>query len=426
MAQLTAGVARVTLTPAIGAWLVGFAGRESGSTGMLDDLYATALVLRDTDTTVAIVSCDLIAVHPDLVVHIRALTEEATGIPGANVMICCTHTHSGPPGYALEGSRPIDRAYVAHLPFLIAGAIRLAWQRQQPARIGHAGGSAAIGINRRELKNGRLVLGENPDGPVDRSVDVVRVDSLDAGPLAALLAYACHPVTLHQANLQISADYVGRARAAFEAATGVPLLFVQGACGDINPIGQAHADNTHCTRLGRILAGEALRVYAAIDPRDDRPRLAAAQALIELELRPLPGERRVLPAGWDVRATLDQQFPWAVTIGDRGVRTEVQALAIGDLGIVAAACEPFVETGLAVKAASPFARTCFAGYTNGCAGYVPTAQAFEHRGYEVDVAYLAYRLPAPTAPEAEHDLVRACVDALEQVAAPNAHESAIE
>ena len=102
-------------------------------------------------------------------------------------------------------------------------------------------------------------------------------------------------------------------------------------------------------------------------------------------------------------------------LGEGGARMEVQALALGDLALVSAACEPFVETGLAVKAASPFARTFFAGYTNGCVGYVPTAHAFPYGGYEIDRAYLGYRLPAPVAPEAEQMVVRACVEALVEV-----------
>src|SRR6478735_2105301 len=104
--QIQAGIGRVNITPAVGARLVGFAARAKGSTFIHDDLYATAIVLDDGDRQIALLSCDIISIHPDLIRQTRVLVNEATGIPEANVMICCTHTHSGPPGYATERAHP--------------------------------------------------------------------------------------------------------------------------------------------------------------------------------------------------------------------------------------------------------------------------------------------------------------------------------
>src|SRR5687767_13678746 len=151
MSPLRAGVGRSSLTPAIGNWLLGFADRASGCTAIRDELYATALVLDDGARRLVLVSCDLIFVHPRIVKQVREIVEATTNIPGRNVMICCTHTHSGPPGFATEQSAPIDQAYVAYLPFRIAGAVRLACDNLTPARLGQAGGEAAIGINRRQV-----------------------------------------------------------------------------------------------------------------------------------------------------------------------------------------------------------------------------------------------------------------------------------
>ena len=193
------------------------------------------------------------------------------------------------------------------------------------------------------------------------------------------------------------------------------MLFVQGACGDINPFGGVTENYRGCDRLGTLLAGEALRVLAGIEPRLMDVRIMAASSELDLPVHPLPGQVPVTSP--DMQDVLDQEFPWAAQVGEAGARIEVQALAIGDLAIVSAAAEPFVSTGMAVKAASPFAQTFFAGYTNGCVGYVPTADAYPHRGYEVAEAHIGYRLPAPVAPQAEGMLVRTCIDALRQVSA---------
>ncbi len=415
MGQFRAGSGRVSVTPAIGAWLVGFAGRAGGCTAIHDELYATALVLDDGDRPIAILSCDLISIHPDLIHETRMLVHEATGIREDHVMICCTHTHSGPPGYATERSRPIDQAYAAYLPYRLAGAVRLAWDDRAPARLGHDSGEVTIAINRREVVGqGQTILGENPDGPVDPVVGLLRVDRADGTPLATLLNYVCHPVILGPKSLVVSADFVGRTRAVVEAATGSSMLYIQGACGDINPLGGVQADYANCYRLGTILAGEVVRVYGGIDPGQTEIDLAARVTEIEVPLAPLGAEPRGRGGTWDIEDRLDKEFPWAANLGPGGARIEIQTLRIGDLGIVSVASEPFVETGLAVKAGSPFERAFFAGYTNGCIGYVPTAQAYPYGGYEVLSAHAGYRLPTPVAPAAEQMVVQACADALKQ------------
>ena len=242
MGRLRAGVGRASLTPAIDTSLVGFDGRASGCTSIHDELYATALVLDDGEERAAILSCDVLGVHPTIVASVRRLVQDATGISGSHLMVCCTHTHSGPPGYAVENSRPIDRAYAAYLPFYLAGAIRLAWDGLRPARLGHASGQATIAINRREVTaEGKTILGVNPGGPLDREVGVLRVDTAGGAPLATLVNATCHPVILGTRSLVVSADFVGRTREVVEAATGAAMFFVQGDFGDIHAIGGVQA-----------------------------------------------------------------------------------------------------------------------------------------------------------------------------------------
>jgi hypothetical protein len=290
--------------------------------------------------------------------------------------------------------------------------VQLAHDRLQPARLAHDAGEVTIGINRREVTGpGTTILGENPAGPVDRSVGVLRVDTADGTPLASVVNYTCHPVILGPRSLAVSADFVGQTRSIVESATGVPMLFVQGACGDINPLGGVRPDDANLLRLGTILAGEVVRIWAGIRQTTGEARLAAVRAEVELPVAELPGQAQG-GGSWDVAARLEREFPWAVEMGEHGAQMEVQALAVSDLGIVAHASEPFVETGLQIKAASPFARTFFAGFANGCVGYVPVADAYPHGGYEVLQAYLGYRLPAPIAPAAEQLAVRAGLWAL--------------
>jgi hypothetical protein len=69
------------------------------------------------------------------------------------------------------------------------------------------------------------------------------------------------------------------------------------------------------------------------------------------------------------------------------------ALRINDIGIVAVNGEAFAELALAVKRRSPLPHTLFLGYSNGCIGYLPTPEAFDEGGMEVQESFQNYLLP---------------------------------
>ena len=56
------------------------------------------------------------------------------------------------------------------------------------------------------------------------------------GAIAAIVNFACHATVLFSTNMQISADYPGYAVRTVQRIIGdVPVLFLNGACGDVNP-----------------------------------------------------------------------------------------------------------------------------------------------------------------------------------------------
>src|SRR5437868_3166026 len=93
--SLRAGAAQVAITPPVGAPMAGYY-HSRAAEGVLDDLYAKALVLDDGSSKVALVTLDLISTTFSLTREARALIEKSAGIPAANVMISATHAHTGP------------------------------------------------------------------------------------------------------------------------------------------------------------------------------------------------------------------------------------------------------------------------------------------------------------------------------------------
>jgi hypothetical protein len=72
--------------------------------------------------------------------------------------------------------------------------------------------------------------------------------------------------------------------------------------------------------------------------------------------------------------------------GRSEVPIELQAIRVGDAALLSAPLEVFAELGDAVARESPFAWTAVSGYSNGSAGYLPTREAADEGGYEVETA----------------------------------------
>ncbi len=237
---LQIGVARVDITPPVGIPMVGFAGR-GGATDVHDPLTATALVVSSGDQQAVLVCTDLLYLQAETVADYRRVIAAATGLASEHITLTCAHNHFGP-DVDRDASVDAVNAYRENLKHLLAGVVYQALQSRRPARMGVAWGSSDIGINRREKKpDGRIVLGHNPNGPIDRQVGVIRFDDAKGEPLATLVNFACHPVCQAGQMRSLSADFPGRARQVVESLTPAPCLFLQGASGDINPILMEHS-----------------------------------------------------------------------------------------------------------------------------------------------------------------------------------------
>lgn len=448
METLQAGAARVVITPPIGVPLSGYfaaEGRKQTAQDVHDDLYARALVLKDGERTVAIVTTDLIGLDDEEVGAVRAIVERETGIAPEHLIVACTHTHSGPivrpfpPSDLVPGQA--DEHYFRLLPRLIASAVIMAERRQRPARVGAGSGTCFININRREiLPDGTLrglpFLGRNPDGITDREVGVLRVDdATTGGVLAVLLSYACHPVVLGP-NLEISADYVGYAVNFLERVLGgnAVAMFANGAQGDMNAIVHpgTFADAEH---LGVVLGLDVLKVVLGTKTSGDA-RITTATRRAELPLNPASAPdrqreyiqflhkeherlRRESDARkqWDIEMRLDvanyrlynrehMLLPYVpAEVTAFGVQSE-----FASVGLVSEPAELFCEYGMRARQQSPFETTLVIGLANGFIGYVPTPNVYTEGGYECEATNVA--------PQAGDQLCRTMIDALNDVYNP--------
>jgi neutral ceramidase len=413
-AELRVGAAAEVITPPAGAPLAGYYSARSAQ-GVLDDLFAKAIVIERDGVKVALVVCDLVTLPRHITEQARKLIETSgVKIPGVNVMISATHTHTGPIVMRNSSQDPIEvdaseksKAYAAALPGLIAKAVQNADAKLAPARamIG-VGREEHVSFNRRYFMQDGTV-GWNPGkqnpkvvkpaGPIDPEVPVVLFESADDThkPLAMHVSFAMHLDTT--GGEQISADYPAALAAILAKVKGPDMLtvFATGACGDINHINTTRLEKQEggleAKRIGTILAGEVIKTSTRLSPVADGA-IRTATAIVPLplpEVNPADFEeaKQVVLKPNKARMAMDRVKAFKVldVAARKGVPidAEVQVVALGnDVAWVALPGEIFAELGLDVKKRSPFKHTIVVELANGSVGYVPTKRAFAEGNYE--------------------------------------------
>lgn len=407
---LEAGYGEKIITPPLGIDLTGYGfylDRKAES--VLDDLKVRALYLRNGTNRLILICCDLIGFSVEFSDRIRKEIALLSWTEPENILLACTHTHSGPATTSLPGLGEIDPAYTNRLPDFIKEAVSLAERDCERAKLSFFSEAVeSIGFNRR-LRN---FVGIDP---YLRGIILNRV----RGKIF-LLNYPCHAVTLGRTK-EISADWPGALLSEMEK-VGHQAIFFQGFCGDIDPVtGLNHWD--HGTKddlalYGKILSQRALKAQKhaqnldefslqAKEVRINLPLSVCGRKEIEREAQAFgerydefPGARK-FSEDWKRRAIeKNKKFRRQPQLEN----IPVQALAIGKVRILGLAGEVFAVYSLKLqKKLKPLLTI---GLANGVAGYFPTREAF--RDLKDYACYCAPKIYSifPFTPDIESILIK--------------------
>ena len=394
---LRVGAAKVDVTPAEGEL-------PKNSFGVLDRLYARAIVLESGPATAALVTVDAGAIPDAIWQAVTQQVETDLAIPSANVLLTATHTHSA------GGQRGPDYARK------IVESVRQAKQKLTPARMGYGTGVSYINVNRQiiDAKTNRWWEGANYDGPSDKTVAVLEFETLSGQPIAVYYNYAVHAVLAGQLD-QVSADIPGAASRYIEESLddAAIALWSAGAAGDQNPI---YFQQTYDLREIRVkdYAARGVDISNAMPPGGEgldrkNPKVARlmnqqrqmvlsmGQFLGEEVMHVMRGIERTVPvtslhgsfttircpgrertnqgrAGFE--GTYKEANPVEIRLG---------LLRVGDVMIGAVNAEVFSPIAQRLKRESPFKATMMATLTNGMArsGYIPDDASFGKQTFEV-------------------------------------------
>jgi len=397
-AQLRAGASRVDYTPS-GAQL------PRNFIGVLDPIFVRALVVDNGRTRAALVSVDAGAIPTDLYNKVSARAARDLGIPATQLLLSATHTHSVP--FQLGGD----------IEEKIMQGLRESVARLQPARVAWGTGQSFINVNRDRVDpvTNRWWEGPNYAGTSDKTVAVLRFETLAGQPIAVYSNYAVHAVLTGTLD-RISGDIPGATSRYVEETLGgdVVTLWSSGAAGDQNPL---FFNQTYELREIRIAdyAKRGEDISNAMPPGGqgldrDNPRvqlLMKQQEQMTVTMGQMLGEE-ILHV---MRESLEKS-PVDVTIGgtqtrlacparqrtDKGragypgtyvdageVSIRLSALRIGDVYIGAVDGEVYNAIAQRLKRESPFKHTMMTTLTNGSAptGYIPSDDAYGRNVFTV-------------------------------------------
>jgi neutral ceramidase len=426
-----AGAATSNISPWIGLSMNG--GMQDNPVAHVhDELQARALVLDDGQTRLAIVVCDSCMIPRDVITDAKKRIREQAKLEPDHVLVSATHAHSCPASGSVFQTKA-DESYRKFLAIRIADAVQRAANNLAPAKIGWG-----IGKNDKQVFNRRWYMKPGkvpvdpfgrttdrvkmnpppaspdlvePAGPIDPEVPVVSVQAADGRPISLLANYSLHyvgGVGPHHASADYFGVFADRVQELLKADRLDPPfvgMMSNGTSGDINNVNfRIPPPKTQSYERIRAVAGdladEAVKVARSIEYRE-YVTLDAKAADLSLGVRKPTSEElaRAKDIVADAKAkgtglrTLDQVYAREtilITDYPATVDTNVQAMRIGDLAIVAIPCEVFVEIGLKLKAESPIKPAFTIELANGYNGYLPTKDQHALGGYETWRARSSY------------------------------------
>jgi len=401
------GVASTRITPTEPMWMSGYASRDHGATGKLTELWAKALVLQDqSGHRGVIVSLDLVGIDRQTSLGIRRRLIENHGLDVADVVLCTSHTHSGPVfGSNLKAMYDLDEAEWAKVTDFtrqvgddVVRIVDEALGNLQPAELCWGVGRCSFAVNRRENRASDVpMLRETGElkGPVDHEVPVLCA-TIGGEPIAVLFGYACHATTL--SGYEWCGDWPTYAQMAIEEAhPGVTALFFAGCGADQNPLPRRKVELAEqygeqlAASVDAVLEGEMQPVSPNLQTTYDEIELAFAhvptageleQALQSDNVYEVRRARHHLARHGDAES-IPAAYPYPV-----------QSWRLGDVTGVFLGGEVVVDYSRAIKGLDPPAGFV-AGYCNDVMAYIPSERVLAEGGYEGATSMVYYGQPSP-------------------------------
>lgn len=414
---LEAGVAVRDITPELPIRLAGYAGRKRAADKLDQPLQAQALALRNpTGERFVLVSLDNLGVSRSFMEPVLEQLARRHNLARGAVAVVASHTHSAP---VLQGTltdmvqaapEDLERiaAYSRLLRERLVEVVDAALADCRPAQLEYGVGRAGFAMNRRVFAGERVVFGDNPDGPVDHDVPVLRVTDTNGAVRAILFGYACHGTSVRSGDdwYTVSGDYMAYARQHLEAhQPGAVAMFLTGMGADADP--SPRGNLLHAKRHGLELAGAVMGVLDR-PMRRVRGGFKLAYDEVDLPLTPPPERDRLLQDARSADVHVKRRAEAYLRLADAGrplptaVSLPLGVLRLGDdLTFVLMGGEVVVDYARRLKRQFAGERPWPVGYAYEVPCYIPSARLLREGGYETEDSMIYYGFYGPFRGEIE-------------------------
>jgi hypothetical protein len=426
---IKAGVAARVVSPTKPSAIVGHRKVQLFS-DVYTDLRIQTMALEDhVKKRVLWMGWDFCIVNKALVDRMKKLIHQQHGIEPEAICINSSHTHSAPPLTLREATRAdhVDPRYTEFVVNQAVAVVGEALQRLAPARLRYAEDTCdTIAINRRLGKPGHVRMAPNPRGPVDHRVQIIAAESASDGSLIGVVVrHGCHPNTVTSA---VGSGFPGFMRRFVEDKhPGAVAVFLQGCCGDVRNRSVDKDMTRFVSGTVEQAKGFGRDLAEAVERALKKPGIPITGPIeVNYSEIGLPMER-VSAEKYEQAAARNDTFSgvWGkmysrmIRRGEKIPETwpyRIQTFRFGrgeaPFTLVALDGEVFTEYAFKLEHLLQPGTSVVLGYSNGVAGYVPTAKAISEGGYEPARAYPFFHLPGPYTNEVESMILQTVVELL--------------
>jgi len=405
------GIAVRDITPELPIRLAGYAGRKRAADKLDTPLLVQALALKNLSgerfVLVALDNCEVS--HAFMQPVLQQLGDKLQ-LGRGEVAVVSSHTHSAP---VLEQTLtdmaqppPQDRErienYSRSLRAKMVEVVGAALADCQPATFEQGLGRATFAMNRRVYQGDSVVFGDNPDGPVDWDVPVLRIKGTNGAVRAILFGYACHGTSVRNGDdwYVVSGEYMAYARQHLEAhQPGAVAMYLTGMGADSDPAPRGLL--LDAKRHGLELAGAVIGVL-------DRPMLPVRGAFkraydeVKLPLAAPPGREQLEKDAQSQDLSVKMRAEDYLKLLNAGqplpdsVTLPLAVLRLGeDLTFVLMGGEVVVDYSYRIKRMLAADHPWPIGYAYEIPCYIPSARLIKEGGYETDSSLIYYGYYGP-------------------------------
>lgn len=370
------------------------------SSGQDGKLRIVAIELEKKPVKLAIVACDLLMIARQQLDPVVAEIEKVTGIPAANILINCTHTHHAPSTIRIHGYVP-DEVFVKRVQRGIKEAVGKAnanISKEDCSFNFYLGKEETIGRNSRWLLPNGQINWTSPvtefvraTGPFDPELPVLTFNDSTGKRLALIFNHSTHNIGTFTKGYR-SPGFYGLASQELERDLDCPVCFLEGASGSTHNISVSPSECTKRIREAVLDANSHTQMRTV-------KRLAVIKRPFKFKVRQFDEAtedelvRRYDRSSEDVIRVFRDMRKTLAPLRGQERETWLQAVLIGDVAIVGVPGELFTQLGLDIKNLSPLRYTYVAELANDYIGYLPDLTSHKLGGYQVWTGYHSYAEP---------------------------------